>query len=283
MGLRIGFCDTIAKLRLSSNPVDFWLAMQSEVPRGASPGQKDAHLLFCKTAADISSIVGHTCGVERAGKAYKEVLTSLRKAMEETRAMKAVYVYANYGLLELKQKAGDAFSAFNSEDPAAEQEQATEEKDPHAKYVLRRGNLVFKNDTAASSGDEDEEVEEGEEEDGEEGEEEGEEGAEEMAATPGCKEVRWSVPDGFKVADEPKELNKDIIESKIYMRWEKYGWQLGKITDTISSDTPRLFKKFNFRILWADGHKGPAKLAVENYGYGTHAAYNSWVILQPKD
>ena len=91
------------------------------------------------------------------------------------------------------------------------------------------------------------------------------------------------MPDGFKVADEPKELNKDIIESKIYMRWEKYGWQLGKITDTISSDTPRLFKKFNFRILWADGHKGPAKLAVENYGYGTHAAYNSWVILQPKD
>ena len=44
-----------------------------------------------------------------------------------------------------------------------------------------------------------------------------------------------------------------------------------------------LFKKFNFRIMWADGHKGPAKLAVENYGYGTHAAYNSWVILQPKD
>ena len=26
---------------------------------------------FCRTACDISNIVGHTCGVERAGKAYK--------------------------------------------------------------------------------------------------------------------------------------------------------------------------------------------------------------------
>ena len=47
-----------------------------------------------------------TCGVERAGKAYKpEVLSSLRKAMEEKRAMKAVYIYSNYNLNEHKQSA----------------------------------------------------------------------------------------------------------------------------------------------------------------------------------
>ena len=73
------------------------------------------------TAADISSIVGHTCGVERAGKAYKQVLTSLRKAMEEKRAMKAVYVYSNYNLNEHKQSAGDSFSAFKAPDAAGEQ------------------------------------------------------------------------------------------------------------------------------------------------------------------
>mmetsp|Transcript_1267 Transcript_1267/g.2658 ORF Transcript_1267/g.2658 Transcript_1267/m.2658 type:complete len:217 (-) Transcript_1267:476-1126(-) len=70
--------NAIAKLRLCGNPVEFWLAMMNEVPRGATRAQKEAHLLFCKSASDISSIVGHTCGVERAGKAYTQVLSSLR-------------------------------------------------------------------------------------------------------------------------------------------------------------------------------------------------------------
>ena len=30
-----------------------------------------------------------------------------------------------------------------------------------------------------------------------------------------------------------------------------------------------------------DGSKGPAKLQVDNYGHGSHARYNSWVILTP--
>ena len=66
------------------------------------------------------------------------------------------------------------------------------------------------------------------------------------------------------------------------MRWEKFGWQLGKVTAIITNATPRLFKNFNFRVVWADGSKGPTKLAVDNYGIGTHASYNSWVILEPK-
>ena len=65
------------------------------------------------------------------------------------------------------------------------------------------------------------------------------------------------------------------------MRWEKFGWQLGRISDIVTSVTPRLFKKFNYRIVWSDGSKGPAKLSVENYGYGSDARYNSWVILSP--
>ena len=132
--------EAIAKLRLTSSPVQFWLAMMNELPRGATTDQKEAHLLFCKTAADISSIVGHTCGVERAGKAYKQVLTSLRKAMEEKRAMKAVYVYSNYNLNEHKQSAGDSFSAFKVPDSAGEQAEVAAEQDPHARYTLRRGN-----------------------------------------------------------------------------------------------------------------------------------------------
>ena len=66
------------------------------------------------------------------------------------------------------------------------------------------------------------------------------------------------------------------------MRWEKFGWRVGKITAVITDATPRLFKNFNFRVVWADKTKGPTKLAVENYGFGPHASYNSWVILEPE-
>ena len=56
---------------------------------------------------------------------------------------------------------------------------------------------------------------------------------------------------------------------------------MGKITGMVTSATRRLVKKFNYRIVWADGSKGPAKLQVDNYGHGSHARYNSWVILTP--
>ena len=110
---------------------------------------------------------------------------------------------------------------------------------------------------------------------------EGEEGEEGAALSRGIREVRWSVPDGFTVALEPSILDVSLVDSAVYMRWETYGWQMGKITGMVTSATPRLVKKFNYRIVWADGSKGPAKLQVDNYGHGSHARYNSWVILIP--
>ena len=92
-------------------------------------------------------------------------------------------------------------------------------------------------------------------------------------------EVKWSVPPGFELAPEPSTLDKSLIGKHVYMRWQTYGWQLGKITDVITRSTPRLVKKFNFRVVWSDGSKGPANLAVSNYGYGADARYDSWVIL----
>ena len=56
-------------------------------------------------------------------------------------------------------------------------------------------------------------------------------------------------------------------------------WQIGKITDIITKSTPRLFVHFNYRVVWADGGKGPTKLSVENYGHGSATRYNSWVLL----
>ena len=154
------------------------------------------------------------------------------------------------------------------------------EQDPHARYTLRRGNLIFKDVTEdGSEADESDE----EEADGEDGEQdaEGEDGEEGAALSRGIREVRWSVPDGFTVAPEPSILDVSLVDSAVYMRWETYGWQMGKITGMVTSATPRLVKKFNYRIVWADGSKGPAKLQVDNYGHGSHARYNSWVILTP--
>ena len=75
--------------------------------------------------------------------------------------------------------------------------------------------------------------------------------------------MRWSVPDGFTVAPEPSTLDDSLVNSAVYMRWETYGWQMGKITRIVTSATPQLVKKFNYRIVWADGSKGPAKLQVD--------------------
>ena len=79
-------------------------------------------------------------------------------------------------------------------------------------------------------------------------------------------------------------IDESLVGSAVYiMRWEKFGWQLGRITAKITAAQPRLFAKFNYRIVWADKTKGPAKLAVNNYAFGEHAAYSSWVILAPAE
>ena len=53
----------------------------------------------------------------------------------------------------------------------------------------------------------------------------------------------------------------------------------GKITGRFDSSTPRLYKKFNYRIKWFDGWENH-KLILENYDHGPTAPYNSWCLLQ---
>ena len=51
---------------------DFLLEhVHNEAPNGVPKEAIEVQRFFCRTACDISNIVGHTCGVERAGKAYK--------------------------------------------------------------------------------------------------------------------------------------------------------------------------------------------------------------------
>ena len=66
-------------------------------------------------------------------------------------------------------------------------------------------------------------------------------------------------------------LDESLVGKSVYMRWQKYGWQLGRIYAKLPKDTPCLFNTFNYRVVWADKTKGPAMLAVANYGFGEHA------------
>eukprot|EP00966_Prymnesium_polylepis_P278751 6439727-Prymnesium_polylepis.1 len=121
-----------------------------------------------------------------------------------------------------KQSAGDAFAAFNSvteEAAAAEKNPLTEQVEKH---TLRRGNLIFRDVTEEGGEESEEEGEEG----GKEGEE-GEEGEEGASGDARVTEVKWSVPDGFKVAEEPAKLDGSLVGEFVYLRWERYGWQLG--------------------------------------------------------
>ena len=108
-------------------------------------------------------------------------------------------------------------------------------------------------------------------------------------AHPRSEVLRWSVFDGFTVAPVPREpstLDDSLVDSAALStcagRRVRLAEMMGKITGMVTSATRRLVKKFNYRIVWADGSKGPAKLQVDNYGHhGSHARYNSWVILTP--
>ena len=70
------------------------------------------------------------------------------------------------------------------------------------------------------------------------------------------------------VAPEPVKLDGSLLDLLVYMRWETYGWQLGrKIYATRSHNRHTEVGKEVQQLLVpdcveADGSKGPAKLAV---------------------
>ena len=83
------------------------------------------------------------------------------------------------------------------------------------------------------------------------------------------REVKWAPLSGLKdkVLPKPAQLDDSLVGKLVYLRWvTPWGWTLGVITERLTSSTPRLFKKFNYRIKWSsDGSKGPANLQPENY------------------
>ena len=258
---------SLTNLRLCPKPQQFWLAMMQETPTGASPEAIQAHRAFCKAALDIVSIVGHTAGVERAGKGYNLVQHQLRRKMDPVRAAKCIYIYENYGLLDRAQVSGSGYDDFflgvMDEDEAAS-------LGAQRVHALRRGTFIM------DDVPQDQESEHDEDED--------EEGDTEPEEDESFSEAPWHVPQGFSVAPQkPDEITAETVLHKlVFMKWAKFGWQLGRVSAMIGIDTPRLLKAgFNTRVDWVDG-KGPCKLDLELYGGGVNAPDDSWVLLDKK-
>ena len=103
--------------------------------------------------------------------------------------------------------------------------------------------------------------------------EEGEEG--EAAGEELCRrEVKWSaLPEGLVVADKPEQLDDALVGLLLFMRWPApHGWQVGKITNKITTSTPCLYRNFNYRCTWSDGWTN-LKLSLDEYCGGAEAAY----------
>ena len=150
---------------------------------------------------------------------------------------------------------------------------------------LRRGQILTDDELEAGVGEEDaaggaEEVE-AEAAAGSEGEGEGGEDADVAATTTARREVKWGLlPEGLQPAPKPAKLDGSLVGQLIYRRWETpHGWLLGKIDKKFDQSTPRLFKKFNYRIKWFDGWENHM-LLLDDYNHGPTAPYKSWVLLE---
>lgn len=260
-------CETIARLKLTLKPTIFWEAMLAEAPGSASKEAKEGHRMFASTARNLSSIVGHTCGVERAGKAYNLIMTSHRKHMRREVASKAAFVLNNYNLMHKEVDLGDCISDFAGS--FLVDDEVREELQAKRVAALRRGILLT-----------DAELMEGDANSGGQVSDSDDDGDGDERQHAPANEIMWGqLPEGLVVAAKPTHLGDELVRQIIYYRWKKFGWLIGTIVQKFDSSTPRLLAKFNYRIEWMDGWENH-NLMLDNYMCGADAPYDSWVLLR---
>ena len=97
--------------------------------------------------------------------------------------------------------------------------------------------------------------------------------------------IMWAVPTGFLVAAQPEKIDRDCVDRFVFLNWKDYGWSLGKVTELITSKSPRLLKRYNVKVMWAIEGKlnrkcsGPCNLDLACYASGPDAPLDSWVFL----
>ena len=160
---------------------------------------------------------------------------------------KAIFVFANYGLIDHKHDAGEGYDAFrvllsNQEKDAADEESSLP--------TLRRGRRIM--DDAPSRL---------------------RVRANLTMPLPSRGPRKWA--DGLcprQGASETGRLARRQVDlPPVNLRSQVEGLRLAAWQDlheTVTRVTPRLFKKINYRIKWADNSKGAASLKVDNYAHG---------------
>ena len=94
-------------------------------------------------------------------------------------------------------------------------------------------------------------------------------------------EVLWGLPDGLKVKSKPLVLDAALVGCLVYIRWASFGWCVGMIKEKFTIATPRLFAKFNYRVLYIGERAWKNhQLTLENYHSGPLAPYTSWCLLE---
>lgn len=285
--------ETIARLQLASFPSSLWLSMKAELPMGATPQGLANHQFFCTTALNISCVVGHTCGVERAGKAYKQIMTAQRKSIKPGRMMKSIFSVCNYDLLrkgpDMDDSSPDVADLVGGESSSSVfvDEDVDEELHAVQLHALRRGRIITDSELTARGEGSDSEEGSGPEE-GEGGSSADEDEAEASGEAPqgGRSRTRrveqpWNIADDLQVAEKPTSLTAELEGKLIYIRWKSHGWCLGKVKQKFTIETPRLFAKFNYRVQYSDGWENHL-LMLDNYEGGSGAPYKSWVLLEKK-
>lgn len=238
----------------SESPTTFWLMMAREVPSGARASEIEAHRAFCYTARDILAIVGHSAGVERAGKCYKLVMSPLRYSLGPLRLRKLIFIYDNYSLLEIDQQAGSSYESFMTE-----AEEVVENDPDVTGSGVRRGRLIIEDEPDSNDS---ESCDDSDSDNNEP-----------------VSRIEWRVPADLEVGRKPASIDATCVGRLVYLNWSKYGWQIGKVTAIITADTPRLFKRYNVRITWQDEGHGPCNLDLAFYRHGPSAPVDSWVFL----
>ena len=63
--------------------------------------------------------------------------------------------------------------------------------------------------------------------------------------------VKPEVNDALESYTAPAVDDASCVGRFIYLRWKYYGWSLGMVKELITAATPRLFKHYKVRVIWA--------------------------------
>ena len=259
------------------HPSTFWQAAKKAGEEQLTGQRLTAHLMFTEAVLDLSTIVPHSCGTERAGKGYGLVQTKNRCSFGENNLMMAIYIYWNHCLVNQDTTiANPGMLDFVSSmvDPGEVEELRAAIEDSELRDDPS-GSILDISAVGEESGED-----EGHDDatDDEEIEDEGRviEVAE-RAEGGDTMDIPYGIPDGFVLVDpQPSAINAALVGYWVLMNWSDWGWALGKITKHYSSARTK-----NLELQWdSDTNPRDSKFDLKVNGGGDDKPAGWWVLLQ---